>query len=159
MLISTLCPKCQFEHELSDKLLGDTIACQQCGEPFEVVEIIKEEEPAAFEMESIFGSEDDGVEMTPATHPHAAKPGPRFKDGKHALVVPPPPKERWSAESGEDESSQRFRAFRHNSRAVRKFLARDEGSDYSWLLVTGLVLMTLMICTFQGLLSLLIVLW
>jgi hypothetical protein len=156
MLIRTVCPQCQFAHEVSDKRLGDTIGCQRCGEPLVVVEN-KSEEAATFEVESIFRSEDGLAAPTPTANPLPVKPAARFNDGRHSLVVPPPPKELWSAEPGADESSQRWRTFRHDSTAVEKFLARDEGSDYSWLLVTGLVMMALLICTFQVLLGFLIV--
>jgi hypothetical protein len=155
MLIDSLCPKCGFEHGLSDKLLGETILCQKCGESFVVIESVEADVPAAFDMETTF-LRDENVEVLPARLKD--KPQLQAQELGKTLTVPPPPRELWSRKSDGEDDEEGFRTFKHDSRAVRDFLERDQGSDYSWLLVGGLVLMTLMLMTFQCVMGL-VILW
>jgi hypothetical protein len=148
MFIRTVCPKCEFAHEVSDNRLGDSIGCQRCGEPFVIVEN-KLEEDMTFEMESIFRSEDGLADPTPTANPLPVRRRGRFNEDKHSLVVPPPPPEFWSGNAGADDAIKPFRTFDPDSRAVEKFLDRDKGTDYSWLLLLGVVVMVLSLCVFQ----------
>jgi hypothetical protein len=144
MLICCLCPLCQAEHELSEKLIGDTIACPKCGQPFTVKESERKEERIG--LHTAFNDNrrpQDGESTT-----SSPKDKSHIRNGKHSLILPPPPKEHWSNKKDKDEPAERFPEFRHKSRAVREFLERDDVSDYSWLLVAGLIASTMLVLTF-----------
>ena len=139
MLIS-LCTHCQARHDLSDKLLSDTIFCQTCGKPFPVKE----------NSRSIASKSQFADKLRPD------KSVPSAGNTKHSLTLPPPPRELWTGK-GEDESAGRFSEYRHNSRAVQEFLERHDVSDYSWLLAAGLLSTTIIVLAFMAFLIYLIV--
>jgi hypothetical protein len=159
MLITCYCPKCEAEHEVSDKLLGQSISCQTCGKPFAVQSAAGKPEAATFGVQSVFaasGADDDEDDKAAK-----GRMKPRLTaDGKHALTLPPPPPEQWSgkpSKNAEEDEDDRFREFRHNSRDLRDFLEREQGSDLSWLLVIGLLATTLAVFSLLGWLAYLII--
>ena len=159
-LILSLCPKCRTEHELSDKLLGQKVVCQGCNQQFEVSATQRKPEEDTFNMQSFFGAPPTEAEL-PDSEPKRKRQGKMrlTPEGKHILSVPPPPLERWAGRKNDkdDEDSQPFRDFRHNSRVLKEFRAREEGSDYSGLLIVGMFLTTLIVFGFLGWLTYLIV--
>jgi hypothetical protein len=149
MLILSLCTHCQAEHELSPKLLGDTINCLQCSQPFVVVQTVNKDDPIL--VQSVFAAEAALDEpLATAAVPTSAMKSRMKKDEKHSLIVPPPPKEKWSPELADsDDVEGRFPEFRPHSAEVRRFVDRAKNSqDYSWLLAVGLFAATLMVMTF-----------
>lgn len=160
MLISCSCPKCQAEHEVSDKLQGKSISCQTCGAAFAVKAVEKKPEVATFGVQSVFAA--SGVNEAEAEDAAAKKRmKPRLTaDGKHVLTLPPPPPEQWSGKPSKDaeaDEDEKFREFRHNSRDLRDFLEREQSSDFSWLLVMGLLITTLAVFSLLGWLAYLII--
>lgn len=150
MLIFSLCPHCQAEHELSKKLIGEEILCQKCNQPFKVKEATKKEEKIG--LQSSFDRQRRQEESETSKKARF-----RVQDGKLSLVVPPPPREHWSAKKDRTEPEPRFKEFRQNSKAVKCFLEREDVSDYSGLLVVGLIASTLLVMAFLGFLIYLIV--
>lgn len=81
------------------------------------------------------------------------------EEGRHSLILPPPPPEQWSGKSRQDDDDEtHFREFRHDSRAVREFLEREQGSDYSWLLAGGLTVTTVVVLGLLGWLAFIVIL-
>jgi hypothetical protein len=158
MLILCLCSKCQTEHELSDKLIGKEIVCQGCKQLFVVAAKERKPEDGNFSVQSVFAAPDTDAAMADSS-PDARRI--RLTDeGKHVLSVPPPPRELWSGgKSDEDEkNAQHFRDFRHDSRALERFVAsRRKGSDHSGLLILGIVLTILVVFSLLAWLIFLIV--
>lgn len=153
MVIHSLCTHCQAEHELSRKLAGDTIYCQKCGQPF-VVKETRNEGPRTIALHSSFENKNPWAVDEAAS---AQQSKLRARNGKHSLTVRPPPKEHWSAKTDSDDPEVRFPRFEHDSRAVQKFLRRHEVSDYSWLLLAGMIFTTLLVLAFLGFVIYLIV--
>ena len=150
MLIICHCPHCKAEHELSPKLLGDEILCQKCTQRF----IVKETPPTEKKVIPLQSSFSDRTrtqreEMNSAV----VETQKQLREGKISLILPPPPIEHWSSVKDKDGPKPRFAEFQHDSRAVRRFLERDDVSDYSWLLVIGLTFSMLLVLGFLGLLT------
>jgi hypothetical protein len=146
MLILTICPKCTTEHELTPKLLGDTINCLRCQQPFVVQEAQPQDEApivvqSAFAADSVFEDPLATARSTPSRSEI------RQTSVKHPLTVPPPPVERWTPETADEP--ELFPEFDHDSRELRDFLKREENcGDHSWLLAAGLLAATLMVLAF-----------
>src|SRR5262245_57998098 len=126
MLITCYCPKCQAEHEVSDKLQGQSIACQTCGKPFPVKAVARKPEAATFGVQAVLAA--TRVEDPADDAAAKGRMKPRLTaDGKHLLTLPPPPPEQWSGKPSTDKAEdedEKSREFRHNSRDLRDFLER-----------------------------------
>lgn len=151
MIIFSYCPHCRAEHELSDKLVGQSIICQSCEVEFVVKSGPPPVEEKTIAVESLFVPSSGSQRDEPTGgHPQGVRARTRLANGKHALVLPPPPIEQWSAnKSKKKEEESEFCEFDHDSRDLRRFLEREEhADDYAWLLAVGLFFSTLLVFGF-----------
>ena len=148
MLIFTRCPHCEYYYELERNLLGESVPCYKCHEEFVVVRAEKAVS-APLRMKSRFLSEQARYRPSSRNEnkdPHYS----REKPAKASLIVPPPPEESWKPAGAMAEDGEgRFTEFRHNSRALEKFLEREKISgDHSWLLALGAAMTAVMVILF-----------
>jgi hypothetical protein len=155
MLILAACTHCQTEHELSENLLGKTVSCPQCREPF-LVQEIKRHEAATFAVQSDLAHHELVKDwLPPATSPSRKT---SQDNSRHNLVLSSPPREQWTGGKSKKGDTEKFPIFDPYARDVEDFLEREKGvDDYSWLLMVGLILSTVLIVTFLGWLVYLIV--